>query len=94
MFLIDDVLLRTLGLSIKPFDTIWLMELMRNYALKEKYNIKNINNQIKENRLLFEMGEISEKEYKEKQELLLEELENANRIMENLSKDIRIQEGV
>lgn len=94
MFIIDDLILRAFGLSMKPFDMIWLMELMRDYALKEKYNIKRINNQIKENRLLFEIGEIAEKEYREKHELLLEELEKAKEIMEKLSRDITIQEGV
>lgn len=94
MFIIDDLLLRAVGLSIKPFDMIWYLELMRDYALKEKYNLKRINNQIKENRLLFEIGEITEKEYKEKHELLLEELEKANEIMGNLSKDMQIQEGI
>lgn len=94
MFIIDDLILRAFGLSMKPFDMIWMMELMRDYALKEKYNIKRINNQIKENRLLFEIGEITEKEYKEKHELLLEELKKAEEITENLSKDIRIQESV
>ena len=64
---------------------IWISELMRDYALKEKYNIKNINNQIKENRLLFEIGEITEEEYKEKHELLLEELEKAKEVTEKLS---------
>lgn len=91
MFLIDDLILRSLGFSAKPFDTIWLMELMRDYALKEKYNIKKINNQIKENRLLFEIGEITEEEYKEKHELLLEELEKAKEITERLS-DVQIAE--
>lgn len=94
MFIVDDLMLRALGISIKPFDTIWLMELMRDYALKEKYNIKMINNRIKENRLLFEIGELTEKEFKEKHEPLLEELERAKEIMENLSTDIRIQERV
>ena len=72
MFLIDDFV-------------IWISELMTDYALKEKYNIKNINNQIKENRLLFEIGEIAEEEYKEKHELLLEELEKAKEVTEKLS---------
>ncbi len=94
MFIIDDILLRTLGLSIQPFDMIWYLELMRDYAFKEKYNIKDINNQIKENRLLFEIGEISEEEYNKKHESLLERLENAKQIIENLSKSIRIQEGI
>jgi len=94
MFFIDDLLLRGVGISIKPFDMIWMLELMRDYSLKEKYNLKRINNQIKENRLLFEIDEISEEEYEVKHERLLEELEKAKEIMENLSKDIRIQEGV
>jgi len=73
---------------------IWILELMRDYSLKEKYNLKMINNQLKGNRLLFELGEIREEEYKEKHERLLEELEKAKEIMENLSEDIRIQEGI
>ncbi len=92
MIIIDDLLLRALGLTLKPFDLIWILELMRDYALKEKYNIKAITDQIKENRLLFEIGEITEEEYNEKHELLLEELEKAKEIVENLSKDMRIRE--
>ncbi len=94
MLLIDDVLLRALGLSLKPFDMIWMLELMRDCALKEKYNTKEIKNQIKENRLLFEIEEISEEEYKEKNVLLLESLEKANEIMTNLSSNMQIQEGI
>lgn len=94
MFFIDDLLLRGVGISLKPFDMIWMLELMRDYSLKEKYNLKRINNQIKENHLFLEIGEISEEEYEVKHERLLEELEEAKEIMENLSEDIRIQEGV
>lgn len=92
MFLIDDLLLRTVGLSLKPFDMIWMLELLRNYALREQYNIKNINNQIKENRLLFEIGERNEEEYREKNELLLERRKKAEEIMANLSEDMVIRE--
>ncbi len=91
MFLIDDLLLRALGLSMKPFDLIWILELMRDYTLKEKYNIKAITDQIKENRLLFEIGEITEEDYNEKHELLLEELEKAKDVMEKLS-NVKIAE--
>ena len=93
MIIIDD-LLNSLKVLVKPFDVIWIMQLLRDYALKEKYNIKQINNQIKENRLLFEIGEITEKDYKEKHKLLLEELETAKEILEKLSKDVEIQEGM
>ncbi len=81
MFLIDNFL-------------IWLSETMRDYALKEKYNVEVINNQIKENRLLFEIGEITEDEYKEKHKLLLGELETAKEIMENSSQNISVREGI
>lgn len=92
MFLIDDLLLRTAGVSLKPFDMLWMLELLRDYALKEKYNIQMIGNQIKENRLLFEIGEITKEEYEEKNEQLIEERKRAEEIMANLSQDIKIQE--
>jgi len=91
MILVDDLILRVFGLSLKPFDLIWIMELMKDYALKEKYNLKRINNQIKENSLLFEIGEISEEEYDEEKELLKERLETAKQIIENLS-NVQIRE--
>ena len=70
---------------------IWLTKTMRDYALMEKYDVKNINSQIKENRLLFEIGEVTEKEYKKKHKLLLEELKKAKEVTEKLS-DVRIAE--
>ncbi|MBI2672680.1 hypothetical protein HYX19_00305 [Candidatus Woesearchaeota archaeon] len=92
MFLIDDLLLRLFGISLKPFDMIWLLELTRNYALREKYDLKKINDQIKENRLFFEINEINEAEYEKNNELLLKEREVAEHVMANLSNDMRIQE--
>lgn len=92
MFLIDDLLLKMVGISLKPFDMIWMLELLRGYALKEKYSLKEVNGQIKENRLLFEIGELSEEQYKEKNELLLEKRQEAEEIMANLSQDMKIQE--
>jgi len=91
MILIDDLLLKTLGLSLKPFDLIWIMELMKDYALKEKYNMKKITAQIKENNLLFEIEEISEEEYNEQKELLIKRLTTAKQIIENLS-EVQIRE--
>ncbi|MDP3027259.1 MAG: hypothetical protein Q8N63_06120 [Nanoarchaeota archaeon] len=86
MILIDDLILRAFGLSLKPFDLIWIMELMNDYALKEKYDFKKITNQMKENILLFEIREISKEEYDEKKELLIDRLKKAKQIMENLSE--------
>ena len=92
MFLIDDLVLRAVGISLKPFDMIWMLELLRNYALQEKYNLQKIGSQIKENRLLFEIGEITKEEYEQENELLLEERKKAEEIMASLSQDMKIQE--
>ena len=92
MFLIDDLVLRAVGISLKPFDLIWMLELLRNYALQEKYNLQKIGSQIKENRLLFEIGEITKEEYEQENELLLEERQKAEEIMASLSQDMKIQE--
>ena len=92
MFLIDDLVLRAVGISLKPFDMIWMLELLRNYALQEKYNLQKIGSQIKENRLLFEIGEITKEEYEQENELLLEERQKAEEIMASLSQDMKIQE--
>jgi len=64
-FFVDDAFLRMLGISIPPFDMIWLMETISNYVedvLGEETQ-KTINNKIKENRLLYELGEITKEEY-------------------------------
>ncbi len=92
MFLIDDLLLKVFGISLKPFDMIWMLELLGNYALKEKYDTKKIGNQIKENQLLFELGEITVEECKKHNQLLLEELKRAEEVIASLSNDMKIQE--
>ena len=92
MFLIDDLVLRAVGISLKPFDLIWMLELLRNYALQEKYNLQKIGSQIKENRLLFEIGEITKEEYEQENELLMEERQKAEEIMASLSEDMKIRE--
>ena len=71
---------------------IWMLELLRNYALQEKYNLQKIGGQIKENRLLFEIGEITKEEYEQENELLLEERKKAEEIMASLSEDMKIRE--
>ena len=93
MIIIDDVL-KSLKVLAMPFDVVWMTEMLRDYALKEKYNISAINNKIKENRLLFEIGEIAEKGYKEKNALLLEELKTAKEALGKLPEDVNIQEGM
>jgi hypothetical protein len=63
MLLLDDILLRQLGISIPGLDMIWTFEQIRDFAYREMYNPEKIKNEIKENRLLFEFGEITREEY-------------------------------
>ncbi len=86
MFLIDDLLLRQLGISIPGLDLIWTLEQIRDFAYREMYNPEKIKNRIKENRLLFELGEMTIDEYEKTNAKLLQELKHAERGAEmNLS---------
>lgn len=90
-FIVDDIFLRMLGISIPPLDMIWLMEEIRDYAYRELYDPEKINDQLKEIRLLYELGEISKEEYDKKNEELNRKLRIANRVSNmNLSKRIDI----
>ena len=54
-----------LGFSIPPFDMIWLMETITDYVdeARVKETQQKINNKLRENRLLYELGEITKEEY-------------------------------
>jgi len=82
-----------LGISIPPFDMIWLMETILDHVedIKEKENHEKITNKIKENRLLYELGEITKEEYEKRNGELGNKLQMNNRINRtNLNKRINI----
>ncbi len=79
-FIIDDLFLRMLGISIPPFDMLWLMEQIRDYAYTEMYDAEKINSQLKENRLLYEFDEITKGEYEKRNEKLNHKLKMANHV--------------
>ena len=79
-FFVDDVFLRMLGISIPPFDMIWVVEQLRDCALQGQYNPEKIGDQIKENRLLYEFGEIAKEEYEKVNDELNHQLKIANRV--------------
>lgn len=79
VFLLDDLALRTLGVSIPGYDMIWLFEQLRDIAYKELYNPEKIKDQIKENRLLYEFGEITQEEYEKTKAELMHKLKLAER---------------
>jgi len=92
-FLIDDIFLRMLGISIPPFDMIWLMETILDHVedINEKESHEKITNKIKENRLLYELGEITKEEYEKRNGELGNKLQMNNRINRtNLNKRINI----
>jgi len=92
-FFIDDIFLRMLGLSIPPFDMIWLMETIRDYVenVRQEETQQKINNKIKENRLLYELGEITKEEYERRNGELNHKLRMNNQINRtNLNQRINI----
>ncbi|MBU4075679.1 MAG: gas vesicle protein GvpG [Euryarchaeota archaeon] len=77
MFIMDDILLRQLGISIPGIDTLWTIEQIKNFAHKELYNPEKIKSKIKENRMLFEFGEITSEEYERTNAELMRKLRQA-----------------
>jgi len=90
-FLVDDFFLRMLGMSLAPFDIIWLMETIRDYVegLAEEETEQEINNRLKENRLLYELGEITREEY-ERRNGELNHQRRMNKRIEGMSLKQRI----
>lgn len=80
--LIDDLLLRTVGVSIPPFDLIWIFEQMGDFANREAYNPEKINEEIKMNRELYDLGEISREAYEKKHTELMERFKIAQQAEE------------
>lgn len=80
-FLIDDLLVR-------PF--IGLLDILHDMALREMYNMEEIQDDLKENRLLYEIGDRSEDEYLRRKAELEARLEEAERAHESLSGRARV----
>ncbi|MGD9911036.1 gas vesicle protein GvpG [Methanothrix sp.] len=80
MFVIDDFLLRSIGISVPGLDLIWTLEQIRGYAQRELYNPERIRNHIKEIRLLYEFGEMSREDYLERTEQLMQRLRIAEQL--------------
>jgi hypothetical protein len=79
MFILDDIMLRELGIEIPGLSLLWTIEQLREFAIKELYNPEKIRSQIKENRLLYEIGEVSLEEYERTNVSLLHKLQLAQR---------------
>lgn len=82
MFLLDDLVLRALGITLPALDLIWTLEQIYMYAYRENYNPGKIKNQIKENRMLYEFGELEREEYERRNSELMRKLRLAERAAE------------
>lgn len=83
MFILDDIILRSLGIKLPiPFDMLAVIERIHDAVINEMYDIDKLNDQIKENRMLFELGEISKEEYERKNTELMQKLELAEKARE------------
>lgn len=76
MFLLDDLLVR-------PF--VSLLDVLQQLALEEMYDIESLRDELKENQLLYELGERPKAEYERRKEQLEEELELAEEVRDQLS---------
>lgn len=86
MFIIDDLLLRTLGISIPPFDMIWVLETIRDFAQQQQFNLAEIEDKLKENRMLFEFGEIKKEEYEKIKKMLIKRREEALKVGQHITQ--------
>ncbi len=81
MFVVDDLL-------IKPFVSI--IEAVHSMAISEMYDTTEIKNEIKENRLLYELGERSEVEYEQRNDELEEQLKIAREAHEQTRGKVEV----
>jgi hypothetical protein len=81
-FVLDDLL-------INPW--ISLARVLQSTAIREAYDVEAIQDDIKENQLLYEIGERPEEEYRERREELELELEVAEQARENLSGRVEVK---
>jgi len=79
---LDDILLRAIGISVPPFDMIWLMETIDEYArgVFGEETKKQITRILKENRLLYELKEITQEEYENKNNELNRKLKEVEKV--------------
>jgi ABC-type uncharacterized transport system ATPase subunit len=83
MFLVDDLL-------VKPF--LSLLDILQTMALDEMYDTDAIQDDIKENRLLYEIGERSEDEYQQRKQELETQLEMAQQVQEQMRGRMEVKQ--
>ncbi len=82
MFIVDDIL-------VKPFVSV--LDILHTMALNEMYDTAAIRDDLKENQLLYEVGERSEATYEERKRELELQLEMAEQIQSQMSGRIEVK---
>ncbi|MFC4360144.1 gas vesicle protein GvpG [Halobium salinum] len=82
MILVDDLLVR-------PFFSI--LNILHSMAIEEMYDVRAISNELKENQLLYELGDRDTEEYERRKAELEAELEVAEAAHEQLSGRVEVR---
>ena len=82
MFILDDLLLRPI---------ISVANVIHSMAIEELYDIQGIQDELKENRLLFEIGDRSTEEYEQRRDELRTQLDVAREARETLSSKVEVK---
>jgi hypothetical protein len=82
VFIVDDIL-------VKPFVSV--LDILHTMALNEMYDTAAIRDDLKENQLLYEVGERSEATYEERKQELELQLEMAEQIQSQMSGRIEVK---
>ncbi len=78
MVLIIDDLLH--NLFVQPW--VFLFKQLHQYALSEMYPLEKIESAIKENRMEYELGELSQQDYEEGEKILNDKHQIAKKVKE------------
>jgi ElaB/YqjD/DUF883 family membrane-anchored ribosome-binding protein len=82
VFILDDILLW-------PITNV--VDVLHSLAVQEMYDTESIQSDLKENQLLYEIGERDEEEYERERARLESELDAAERARERLSDKVVVQ---
>lgn len=82
MFLVDDIFVRPL---------ISVLNVIHAMAIEEMYDTAAIRDQMKENRLLYELGDLTEEEYEQRRAELEAQLDVAEQAREQLSGRVEVK---
>ncbi|EMA36530.1 gas vesicle protein GvpG [Halococcus hamelinensis] len=82
MFILDDLLLRPI---------VSVANVIHSMAIEELYDIQGIQDELKENRLLFEIGDRSNEAYEQRRDELRTQLDVAREARETLSSKVEVK---